>query len=148
MIQPGFGSTGATAAGGIIGVTSKSKETSIKILNGRQKYNEWAFVHVQTSQRPGQPGGGARCRVSRRAESAAGPGQQPDSPFGMPPGAIPHQGPERSPGSEAPQSRSATEPAAVGPGSRRQFAVWHTDDHSPSSVRRASGRQVSNDRVV
>ena len=54
--QSGFGSTGATGAGGIIGVTSKSKESSIKIYNGRNKYNEWAFVYIQTAQRPGGPG--------------------------------------------------------------------------------------------
>ena len=58
LLQPGFGATGATAAGGIIGVTSKSKDTSLRVFNGRTRYNEWAFVHVQTSQRPGQPGPG------------------------------------------------------------------------------------------
>ena len=42
---------------GIGGVVSKSKDTSIKIYNGRQKYNEWVFVHVQTAQRVGGPGG-------------------------------------------------------------------------------------------
>ena len=35
--------TGTGAPGGIIGVTSKSKETSIKIYNGRTKYNENRF---------------------------------------------------------------------------------------------------------
>lgn len=58
LIQPGPGATGATAAGGIVGVTSKSKETSLRVFNGRTKYNEWAFVYVQTSQRPGESGGG------------------------------------------------------------------------------------------
>jgi type II secretory pathway pseudopilin PulG len=43
---------------GIGGVVSKSKDASIKIYNGRQKYNEWVFVHVQTSQRIGGPAGG------------------------------------------------------------------------------------------
>ena len=97
LIQSGFNSTGATAAGGIIGVTSKSKETSIKILNGRQKYNEWAFVHVQTSQRPGQPGGGGTVPgVPGGPNQRPGPGQQgpQNSPFGMQPGAFP-QGPGR-----------------------------------------------------
>jgi type II secretory pathway pseudopilin PulG len=45
------------ATGGIIGVTSKSKDESIKIYNGRNHYNEWAFIAVQTTQRPGGPGG-------------------------------------------------------------------------------------------
>lgn len=57
---PGRGSTG-TAVGsnvnlGISGVVSKSKDSSIKIYNGRQKYNEWAFVYLQTAQAIGVPG--------------------------------------------------------------------------------------------
>jgi type II secretory pathway pseudopilin PulG len=82
--QTGFNSTGVGVQGGVIGVTSKSKEASIKIYNGRNHYNEWAFVYVQMTQRPGQsvnipamPGQGGR----------GGPGQQ--SPFGMPGGGPP-----------------------------------------------------------
>ena len=99
LIQPGFGSTGATSAGGIVGVTSKSKDTSIRVYNGRSKYNEWAFVHIQTTQQPGQPGSGGM------PGSKGGPnqqkGQQPlkpgDSPWpaGMPP--APGGGPTRPP---------------------------------------------------
>jgi type II secretory pathway pseudopilin PulG len=75
-LQAGFGSTGMGPQGGVIGVTSKSKDESIKIYNGRSRYNEWAFVYIQTAQRPGQsgvpvPGGQGR------------PGQP--GPFGMPP---------------------------------------------------------------
>lgn len=85
-LQQGFGSTGATGAGGIIGVTSKSKDTSLKLYNGRDKYNEWAFVYVQTAQRPGGPGQGMQ-------PGGMGPGQQPGQqqrpgPFGMPPGSF------------------------------------------------------------
>jgi len=91
-LQSGFGSTGATGAGGIIGVTSKSTETSLKLYNGRSKYNEWAFVYVQTAQRPqgpGQPGG--------PPGTAVPPGQQPGQQqrpgaFGMQPGAFPGPG--------------------------------------------------------
>jgi hypothetical protein len=43
---------------GIGGVASKSKETSIKIYNGRQKYNEWAFIAIQVAQRVGAPNAG------------------------------------------------------------------------------------------
>ena len=56
-VNSGTTPQGATAQGGIIGVTSKSKEASIKIYNGRDHYNEWAFVYIQTAQRPNQPGG-------------------------------------------------------------------------------------------
>lgn len=82
-LQSGFNSTGATGAGGIIGVTSKSTETSLRVYNGRSKYNEWAFVYVQTAQRlqgPGQPTGGGQ---------APGRGQQQrPGAFGMPPGSF------------------------------------------------------------
>ena len=53
-LQSGFGSTGVGNQGGVIGVTSKSKESSIKIYNGRDHYNEWAFIFLQTAQRAGQ----------------------------------------------------------------------------------------------
>jgi type II secretory pathway pseudopilin PulG len=95
LIQPGFGATGATAAGGIIGVTSKSKDTSLRVFNGRTRYNEWAFVHVQTSQRPGQPGGGgATPGMQGIPNQRPGPQGQP-SPFGMPPGAFPNPNQQR-----------------------------------------------------
>lgn len=82
-LQMGFNSTGATVAGGIIGVTSKSTETSLRLYNGRDKYNEWAFVYVQTAQQPQGSGQGQQ------------PGQQParrPGPFGMQPGSFPGQG--------------------------------------------------------
>jgi len=82
-LQAGFGSTGIGPQGGIIGVTSKSKDASIKIYNGRDHYNEWAFVYVQTAQQAGQSGAPGQQR--------GGPGQQPGQPgpFGMQPGNMP-----------------------------------------------------------
>jgi type II secretory pathway pseudopilin PulG len=79
------GRSGPGTPGGIIGVTSKSKESSIKIYNGRSKYNEWAFVYVQTAQRPagsgtqapGQPG------TTQPGAGQQGPGRGA-SPFGSP----------------------------------------------------------------
>jgi type II secretory pathway pseudopilin PulG len=44
-----FGSPSGTA--GIVGVASSSEETSIKVYNMRQKYNEWEFLAIL-----GQPG--------------------------------------------------------------------------------------------
>ncbi len=46
------------ARGGIIGVVSKSTDTSIRIYNGRSKYNEWAFVYSQVTTRAGSGAGG------------------------------------------------------------------------------------------
>lgn len=75
-LQSGLGSTGTGPQGGVIGVTSKSKETSIKLYNGRSKYNEWAFVYIQTAQRPGQSAGPGL------PNGQGQPGQQ-NGPFGM-----------------------------------------------------------------
>jgi type II secretory pathway pseudopilin PulG len=57
MQGSGIPPTQGNLALGIGGVVSKSKETSIKIYNGRQKYNEWAFVYMQTTQSVGGRGG-------------------------------------------------------------------------------------------
>ena len=47
----------AAPQGGILGVASKSKESSIRLYNGRSHYNEWQFIYVQRQQAPGAPGG-------------------------------------------------------------------------------------------
>ena len=139
VVQPGFNSTGATSAGGIIGVTSKSKDSSIRILNGRQKYNEWAFVHVQTSQRPGQPGGGGATPGFQGAPGQRpGPGQQgqPNSPFGMPPGTFP-QGPGGRGGLQGPQGPPPSpfgQPnrPPMGPGGNSPFGTPQSPFGAPS----------------
>jgi type II secretory pathway pseudopilin PulG len=71
--QPsGFGTPGGIAVPGqvtgapIIGVTSKSKEESLRTYNGATHYNEWQFIYLATTQQPGAPGG------------PGGPGAQPD----------------------------------------------------------------------
>jgi len=105
--QPGSGNAGATSGGGIIGVTSKSSETSLKLYNGRDKYNEWAFVYIQTAQRPQgpgqgvQPGAGGQQRPGQQPGQQQRPGGGPSSPFS--PGASqpnrpPVPGPSRPPG--------------------------------------------------
>jgi type II secretory pathway pseudopilin PulG len=51
----------------IIGVSSKSKEESLRTYNGATHYNEWQFIYLATTRQPGAPGG------------PGGPGaQQPD----------------------------------------------------------------------
>jgi type II secretory pathway pseudopilin PulG len=73
------------AAMGIQGVTSKSSDTSIKLYNGRNKYNEWAFIHVAMSNRPG--GIGAAQPGQQVRPGMTGPNGQPmpgpgGTPFG------------------------------------------------------------------
>ena len=81
-LQSGFGSTGAGPQGGVIGVTSKSKDASIKLYNGRDHYDQWAFVYVQTAQRPGQSAG--------PGVPGQGPQGQAPGPNGMQPGSMPN----------------------------------------------------------
>lgn len=69
--QTGFGSRPAGPIGGIVGVTSKSKEQSLRVYNGRTAYNEWEFVWspamggAQTAPRPGMRPGEAPGRGGR-----------------------------------------------------------------------------------
>lgn len=99
--QPGANGTGATGTGGIIGVTSKSTDTSLRIYNGRTKYNEWAFVYVQTAQQPQGP---------RQQQQPGGQQQRPGA-FGMPAGSLP--GPGQRPGGaqQGPFAPGGTQPS-------------------------------------
>lgn len=57
-LAPGRGQIGqGGAAGGIMGVVSKSKESSILVYHGATHYNEWTFLFSNVSNRPGGPGG-------------------------------------------------------------------------------------------
>jgi type II secretory pathway pseudopilin PulG len=114
LTQPGQvpGGPGATAgaAGGIQGVVSKSKAKSIRIYNGRNAYNEWAFVFVPQVQAPvgggapgtgrgrgQQPPGAPGVGTPGRGRQGSAPPQMP--PFGPGPGRGPAgpAGPGRNP---------------------------------------------------
>ena len=55
--SPFSGSSGMIP-GGMMGVVSKSKDESIRLYQGRNRYNEWTFLFV--NQQPGGPGGQGR----------------------------------------------------------------------------------------
>lgn len=99
------GGQGASAAGGIIGVTSKSTEASLRVYNGRTRYNEWAFIYVQTTQQPGGPGGVPGQGVRPGQGGPGGPGQRPGGPGGS--GSSPF----------APGASQPSRPPIGGPGS-------------------------------
>lgn len=78
------GSQAGGASGGIMGVASKSKDTSLRIFNGRTRYNEWQFVHVQQTA-PGQGGAGEQGRGGAGGPGGVGGigrGNQPPQPGG------------------------------------------------------------------
>jgi type II secretory pathway pseudopilin PulG len=75
--QPGVASS---QTGGIIGVTSKSKDASILIYKGATHYNEWQFVFTPQVQAPAAgPQGSAGANSGR-----GGRGQNPGGPRGAP----------------------------------------------------------------
>ena len=84
--QPGTGavisnqSGGRGAVGGIIGVASKSKDASLRIYNGRTRYDEWQFIFVPQAQTPNAPGGAPGAGRGANGQPQRG---------GQPPGGIP-----------------------------------------------------------
>jgi hypothetical protein len=62
------------AGGGIIAVTSKSKDTSMRLYNGKNKYNEWIFMALQTSTAAGFGGRGAQAPGGRGGQVPGGRG--------------------------------------------------------------------------
>jgi len=103
-----FGS--GTVMGGILGVRSKSKEESIRLYQGRNHYNEWAFIWV--SQQPGGPGGRGIPGGSQRGQP-----QRPGQPGGQ--GTFPGGG---LPGGRGPGGVRGAAPGGRpgGPGIGRQ----------------------------
>ncbi len=81
-VTPGAGPQGAPA-GGVIGVTSKSADTSIRLYKGRSHYNEWAFIYTPPAQAPGGAGGSGAPGAGGRGQGGGQPGQNPQQ---QPPG--------------------------------------------------------------
>jgi len=91
-----LGASGAPGgvSGGIMGVTSKSKEKSIRLYKGRSHYNEWQFVATQQSAAPGAaPAPGATpAPGGQRGPGRAGQPPSPTRPFGSPSPTPPGRG--------------------------------------------------------
>ena len=103
--QQGRGGQPQAAAGvGIMGVLSKSKESSIRIYRGASTYNAWNFVDPISrgrgaGQNPGQPGGQPGGRGPGAGPGGGrGPGGAPGPGGGRGPGGLPGPGGGRGPG--------------------------------------------------
>jgi hypothetical protein len=104
-----------TAAGrgsGIMGVTSASKASSIRIYNGASHYNEWRFVYAPPAVTPGAGGGPGTAVPGGRG----GPGRGgPQGPGGLPGrGGPPGPGGPFGPG--GPLGPNGRGPGGPGPG--------------------------------
>jgi len=53
----GIAIPGQVTGAPIIGVTSKSKEESLRTYTGATHYNEWQFIYLATTRQPGAAGG-------------------------------------------------------------------------------------------
>jgi type II secretory pathway pseudopilin PulG len=74
------------AVGGIVGVVSRSPDRSIRLYNGRDRYNQWQFIFVPQAQAPGQPAADAPGGPGRRGGPPGQPSPGVPSPFGPPAG--------------------------------------------------------------
>jgi type II secretory pathway pseudopilin PulG len=91
--QPGT-TPGAAPVGGIMGVTSKSKEQSIRLYKGRNHYNEWQFLPVARAAAPGAGGSQAPGqRGGPQGGQRGAPGTGPQPPFGTGRQTAPAPGP-------------------------------------------------------
>lgn len=80
----GVGTQAPGPIGGIIGVTSKSTDESIRLYKGRSHYNEWAFIYTPPAAAPGAGAPGAAVPGGRgRGQPGA---NQPQFPGGGLPG--------------------------------------------------------------
>jgi type II secretory pathway pseudopilin PulG len=91
VVTPSSG-RGGSVPGGIMGVASKSKDSSIRLYNGRSHYNEWAFIYIQQVQQPGTvpPGG--------QPQRGGGPQRGGPTQRGRPGPQLPGTGPGGPPG--------------------------------------------------
>jgi type II secretory pathway pseudopilin PulG len=99
---PTTGAAGGTTPGsptgaGITGVTSKSKETSLRLYKGRNHYNEWLFVFTPPAAPPGAAGppgtGGPRGGGPNGPPGSPNPLGGPGNPTGPGRGGPPVFGP-------------------------------------------------------
>jgi type II secretory pathway pseudopilin PulG len=98
---------GGAPVGGIIGVTSKSTDSSIRLYKGRSHYNEWAFVFTAPPQAAGSAAPGGRGQPAQPGL----PPQFPGGPNGRGRGNFPPANPGMSP-----QPPIFGRPSGPGPG--------------------------------
>jgi type II secretory pathway pseudopilin PulG len=90
-----FGQASTPGAGPIIGVTSRSTAQSLRLYNGRNRYNEWLFVSTAATR---DAGGGAGAPTPGMGVPGRGRGGQPLAPGrgrGVAPDGLNRGGPVR-----------------------------------------------------
>jgi type II secretory pathway pseudopilin PulG len=105
---PAGGQTGSFVSGGIMGVASKSTDTSIRIYKGQTRYDLWPFTFNMVNRPGGQgPAAGQPGGPSQQQPGIGGPGR------GRGPGG---RGPGSGPGRRGGPGRGAGPDGGRGPG--------------------------------
>ena len=129
-------------AGGIMGVTSKSKEQSIRLYKGRNHYNEWQFMPVARVAAPGAGGAAAPGqRGGNQGGQRGGPGTAHANAFRHRPARCAAAGRQRSRTTPTSRSiRSSLRAAAQVVKTSETAALWPPMHRYPSAsdVRRVN----------
>jgi type II secretory pathway pseudopilin PulG len=76
---------GGIGGGGILAVASKSTQASMRLYNGKDKYNQWVFMALQSSLAAGGPPGSGGQAPGGRGGRAGGRGGTGPGRSGAPP---------------------------------------------------------------
>jgi type II secretory pathway pseudopilin PulG len=124
--QPGFTSATTAGTGGsqtlgggpVLGVVSASTEPSLRLFNGRDRYDEWVFTPTELST---TAGGGGRGAAGRGGTNSQTPGPGGAKPFGNPGGGGAGPGGNGGGGRGAPPVRPGGQQQPQSPGPRSPF---------------------------
>jgi type II secretory pathway pseudopilin PulG len=131
----GAASPGQTIGGGVLGVVSRSTDTSMRLYNGRDKYNEWVFMGTQLSNTAGAGGNNSNLPGQINQDGRGGRrGNNPDgrnaNPFdglqgggGRGPGARGGQQQPARPGGNQPLRPGGGQQQPQSPGPRSPFGA-------------------------
>jgi type II secretory pathway pseudopilin PulG len=110
----------AGARGGLVGVVSKSTDKSLRMFNGRTKYNEWSFTPDTVGLKMGGAG-----KAPGGAAGAVGPGGRPGpgGSMGSPRGLDQFGRPTMSPRPGAPGQPGPGQPGQPGQPPPRPFGL-------------------------
>jgi type II secretory pathway pseudopilin PulG len=75
--------TGGGVTGPVMGVVSKSTQTSLRLFNGHNKYNEWAFMATEATAQAGGGVGGTQAPGGRGVQAPGMPGRGGQQTPGM-----------------------------------------------------------------
>jgi type II secretory pathway pseudopilin PulG len=80
--------SGRAGGRGMVGVVSKSTDSSLRVYNGRTVYNEWQFIYIPAPTSPTGPGGVPAPGIGVGPGRFGSPGMGPGEGMGGAPGGL------------------------------------------------------------